>query len=190
MEIGKNIQSLRKEKSFSQEELAEKLKVARQTISKWELGETSPDLRQAKELSKIFNVSLDELVSNDINNILMSKVSNTERLAGMIIKILKFGEMFMVISFVVLILVFVSLKYFEVKPDNLVADSYGVYCNIDNEKKYYEATVSRDNPEVIELNDEAREIASIMKIDVSKYRSIEQLIKDIKKYVVSHNGKC
>ena len=96
----------------------------------------------------------------------------------------------MVISFVVLILVFVSLKYFEVKPDNLVADSYGVYCNIDNEKKYYEATVSRDNPEVIELNDDAKEIASIMKIDVSKYRSIEQLIKDIKKYVVSHNGKC
>ena len=61
--------ALRKKKGLSQEELAEKVGVARQTISKWELGETSPDLKQAKELSKIFNVSLDELTNNDIKDI-------------------------------------------------------------------------------------------------------------------------
>ena len=55
MEFGKKIMSLRKKKGFSQEELADKIGVARQTISKWELEETSPDLKQAKELSKIFN---------------------------------------------------------------------------------------------------------------------------------------
>ena len=59
MEIGKKIMELRKKNGLSQEELAEKVGVARQTISKWELGETSPDLKQSKELSKIFNVSLD-----------------------------------------------------------------------------------------------------------------------------------
>ena len=55
MKIGNKIAELRKRDSLSQEELAEKLGVARQTISKWEIGETSPDLKQAKELSNIFN---------------------------------------------------------------------------------------------------------------------------------------
>lgn len=88
MEIGNKILKLRKKNNISQEVLAEKVGVARQTISKWELGETSPDIKQAKELSKIFNVSLDELAGNDIKDIILSKTSNTEKLAGLIIKIL------------------------------------------------------------------------------------------------------
>ena len=78
MEIGNKIQELRKKKGISQEELAEKIGVARQTISKWELGETSPDLKQAKELSKIFKISLDELTNNDIKEVLIEKTSNKE----------------------------------------------------------------------------------------------------------------
>ena len=56
MEIGNKISELRKKNNLSQEALAEKIGVTRQTISKWELGETSPDIKQAKELSKVFNV--------------------------------------------------------------------------------------------------------------------------------------
>ena len=89
MEIGKKIMELRKKNGLSQEELAEKVGVARQTISKWELGETSPDIKQSKELSKIFNVSLDELTDNDIKNILVEKTSNTEKLAGLTLKLIK-----------------------------------------------------------------------------------------------------
>lgn len=70
MEIGKKITNLRKNNKLSQEDLAEKLGVTRQTISKWELGQTYPSINQAKELSKIFNISLDELVNNDIKNLL------------------------------------------------------------------------------------------------------------------------
>ena len=69
MEIGNKISELRKKIGLSQEELADKVGVARQTISKWELGETSPDLKQSKELSKIFKVSLDELTGNDIKDV-------------------------------------------------------------------------------------------------------------------------
>ena len=87
MEIGKKIMDLRKKNGLSQEELAEKVGVARQTISKWELGETSPDLKQSKELSKIFNVSLDELTDNDIKDVLIEKTSNTEKLAGLILRL-------------------------------------------------------------------------------------------------------
>lgn len=64
MDIGKNILKLRKKQGLSQEQLAEKMGVTRQTISNWELEESSPDIKQAKELSKIFNVSLDQLVNN------------------------------------------------------------------------------------------------------------------------------
>ncbi|UKI58921.1 MAG: hypothetical protein L6V81_02890 [Clostridium sp.] len=42
-------------------------------MSKWELEETTPDINQAKKLSMIFNISLDELVNNDVNSILIEK---------------------------------------------------------------------------------------------------------------------
>ena len=62
MDFGKKLQELRKKNNYSQEELAELIGVARQTISKWELGETSPDLKQIAILSKTLNVSLEELI--------------------------------------------------------------------------------------------------------------------------------
>lgn len=65
MNLGNQIHKLRKQNHISQEQLAEKVGVVRQTISKWELGETAPDIKQAQMLSQIFNVSLDELLSND-----------------------------------------------------------------------------------------------------------------------------
>ena len=63
--FSEKLYELRKEKGFSQEELAEKLNVARQTISKWENGTTNPDTNNLIELSKIFEISIDELVGND-----------------------------------------------------------------------------------------------------------------------------
>lgn len=54
--------NLRKQKGISQEFLADKLQVSRQTISKWELGETTPDLEKLTRLSIFFEVSLDDLV--------------------------------------------------------------------------------------------------------------------------------
>lgn len=63
MTFGEKIQELRKKNNLSQENLAEKLNITRQTISKWELNETSPDIKQASELAKIFSVSLDDLAN-------------------------------------------------------------------------------------------------------------------------------
>ncbi len=65
MELGKNIYALRKEKGFSQEKLAEKVNVTRQTISNWESGETSPNSEQLILLSGALNKSIDELAGND-----------------------------------------------------------------------------------------------------------------------------
>lgn len=64
MKLGNKILELRKSHNLSQEQLAEKLQVSRQTISKWELNETVPDIKQAQKLAKLFGVSLDNLTSN------------------------------------------------------------------------------------------------------------------------------
>ena len=89
MNLGNKILQLRKKSGLSQEQLGEKVEVTRQTISNWELGETTPNPEQLKKLSKAFNVSIDEILDNESKEFLMNKISNTERLAGMIIKNIK-----------------------------------------------------------------------------------------------------
>ncbi|MBE6876358.1 MAG: helix-turn-helix domain-containing protein [Ruminococcus sp.] len=58
-----NLITLRKLKKLSQEELAEKVGVSRQTLSKWETGESLPDIEKAKILADFLEVSLDDLLS-------------------------------------------------------------------------------------------------------------------------------
>ena len=67
MSLGNNLFQARKKAGVSQEVVAEKLGVSRQTISKWETDETIPDIYQAKKLAKLYNLSLDELIEFDIN---------------------------------------------------------------------------------------------------------------------------
>lgn len=64
MKFSEKLMSLRKSKGMSQENLAEKLNVTRQTISKWELDQTTPDLNKLLEISKLFEISIDELTNN------------------------------------------------------------------------------------------------------------------------------
>ena len=65
MDLGKKITAMRNEKNLSQEQLAEKLNVTRQTISNWENGKFYPDIDSLVNLSKFLNVSLDVLLSYD-----------------------------------------------------------------------------------------------------------------------------
>lgn len=113
MEIGNKILEFRKKENLSQEQLAEKMDVTRQTISKWELNETTPDIKQAKELSKIFRVSLDELTNNDISDLVMEKVSNTEKLAGLVIKILKWIGICFLIMLVIDVIAFIVFMFIK-----------------------------------------------------------------------------
>ena len=67
MDLGNNLFNARKKSGLSQEEVAEKLGVSRQTVSKWETDETLPDIRQAKRMAILYNLSLDELISFDMD---------------------------------------------------------------------------------------------------------------------------
>ena len=65
MSLGETIYRLRTEKNLSQGDLAEKLGISRQSISKWENNSAIPDLEKIIKLSEIFEVSLDELVKGE-----------------------------------------------------------------------------------------------------------------------------
>lgn len=77
MEIGIQIKKYRNDMKISQEELAEKVYVSRQTISNWETGKNYPDIHSILLLSSIFNVSLDQLVKGDIE-IMKKEINLTE----------------------------------------------------------------------------------------------------------------
>lgn len=62
MGFNNKLYELRKQKGFSQEELASRLNVSRQTISKWEVGDSTPDMEKLIAISDLFGISLDELV--------------------------------------------------------------------------------------------------------------------------------
>ena len=65
MEIAEKIIKLRKENGLSQEDLAEKLYVSRQAISRWENGTALPDAQNVLQISKLFNVTTDYLLNDD-----------------------------------------------------------------------------------------------------------------------------
>lgn len=67
MSLGNSLFNARKSKGLSQETVAEKLGVSRQTISKWETDETLPDIRQSKQLAVLYGQTLDELIEFDID---------------------------------------------------------------------------------------------------------------------------
>ena len=66
MELGKHIKNYRQEANLSQEELAERVYVSRQTISNWENDKSYPDVHSLVLLSEIFQISLDKLIKGDI----------------------------------------------------------------------------------------------------------------------------
>ena len=66
MQVGNQIKKYRDQLHLSQEQLAEKIYVTRQTISNWETNKSYPDIHSLVLLSQIFNVSIDQLVKGDL----------------------------------------------------------------------------------------------------------------------------
>lgn len=75
MQFHENLMRLRKQKGLSQEELGNQLDVSRQTVSKWELGQTTPEMDKLIALAKLFEVSIDALVGNETECICAKKAS-------------------------------------------------------------------------------------------------------------------
>ncbi|MBR6033792.1 MAG: helix-turn-helix domain-containing protein [Clostridia bacterium] len=184
MEIGKNIMNLRKKYGLSQEALAEKIGVTRQTISKWELGETSPDLKQSKELSKVFNVSLDELTDNDIKEILVEKTSNTEKLAGLILKLIKFIAVFIIVVPILLIVLRIVFKNINENNSGRLMN-VSIECTLHNETYGYEFVYYETTGQIKYAGGDGY-LANIT--DIEKYDNAYQAIDIIDAYVKNNGG--
>ena len=139
MKFNEKLVNLRKMHNLSQEQVAEKLKVARQTISKWELGETTPEMDKLIIISELYNITLDELmkeenegkVVNDLNN------TNSQKLAGMTIKILKgIGIFILIVAILYILLMIVGFVAFnKVETDS---DSKTTVIQTQEEVENYE----------------------------------------------------
>ena len=111
MKFNEKLIMLRKNKNLSQEELGNELGVARQTVSKWELGETTPEMDKLVKMSEIFEISLDELMKDsqiDVNVGDNANNSNTQKLAGLTIKILKGIGIFLLVSITLLVIMIIT----------------------------------------------------------------------------------
>ena len=105
MELGNKIKYYRGEKELSQEELAERVYVSRQTISNWENNKSYPDINSIVLLSEVFEISIDNLIKGDVEQ--MKKEINSEE-----VKKLKFYATIMVILMLVAtILLMPMLKF-------------------------------------------------------------------------------
>ena len=85
MKFGENLKLIRKNKKMSQESLAEKMNVSRQSVSKWENGESYPEMNNILELCKIFNCKINDLIHTD-----MSDISSLDE--EIIMSVAKFNE--------------------------------------------------------------------------------------------------
>ena len=183
MKLGENIFNLRKKQGLSQEQLGEKINVTRQTISNWELGETQPNPEQLKLLSKELKVSIDELLDNDVQAVLVEKISNTEKLAGLVLKVLKWIGILFIVFLVIDLIAFIF--FVSVRKMSVVERSAITVCYIEDTKyeiefgtgKYFNCSNCSDK-----MNKEIKEIVDFNKMDKS--------IENINNYFIYHNGSC
>lgn len=92
LSIGRKIQEYRVKNGFSQETLAEKMNVSRQSVSKWELGQTLPEVDKIITMSKLFSVSADALLA--INEKLSDKPNKDKLKFGMYLVVKNFKRSF------------------------------------------------------------------------------------------------
>ena len=186
MKLGDNIFKLRKDCKLSQEQLAEKVDVTRQTISNWELGETSPNPEQLKLLSKALNVSIDELLNNDIKQVLVEKVNNTEKLAEIIIKILKVLGIIFIVGFTITI--FINIMFGAKKDSMTIKENQTVLlnCQLNGEKYTYLIEYDKDD----NIVDATGSDYIINVVKDKKFNKAKMLVKYIETYFEDNGGKC
>ena len=137
MKLYEKILENRKKLNLSQEQLGEKVGVSRQTVSKWELGQTIPDLDIAKLLAEVFGITLDELLKE--NEELLEEINDEKNLdEGIAEKQVKQKKKF---SKLLKLIVIVLVLIFSIKAISFVYD-YLILCDIEN--SLFEMTTNED----------------------------------------------
>lgn len=189
MKFGENLQSLRKQKRMSQEQLAEKVDVSRQSISKWERGESYPTMNNIMALCDIFHCKLNDLVHEDIadfesldEEIIMSAVKfkkeKQQKMKGLskaIYLIARVCKIVLIMTIVVLLGITASIPYLVKNTD--IINNQIVFNGADNGLIVTEENA--DSTERIRI-----QYKNIIIADATQQKEI-LLIKDI----LTHNSK-
>lgn len=186
--LGEKIISERKKCKLSQEDLAEKLGITRQTISNWELNETSPDLKQASKLCDIFNISLDELTGKE--NAILTRLDKTENNSKLIIKLVKtvgitLGTLIFILLCIVSIYIY-STNYYTAEP---TATGEGRFCYYNGKISNY--TVMKNNSDG-SLSYDIGDINIINDLDLYNIKTGEpkEVLEKIVEYIKDNGGTC
>lgn len=177
MKFGDNIKKIRKYKKLSQEDLAEKMQVSRQSVSKWENGDAYPEMNNILQLCKIFHCSITDLVNDNLidANLLDEDVKSgviklkkeqqvkMKALSKCISTFSKIGKVFSIICFSFVLVFMIILGLVINKID--VINNQIVYNNSDNVLKVEEKS---DNLSISIFNLKALSIDSAEEIDKVK----------------------
>jgi len=190
MDLGKKLIDLRKQNKMTQEEVAEELAVTRQTISNWELNQTKPDVEQLKTISKLYQISIDDLVENDIKHAIVERISNTERLAGLVYKILKWiiiiflGFIIFMIGLSLLAILLFSFRSFEEGLTTVRTDT-SLNCHLNEQQYFFIIYQVNEMPVRILAPDNILE-----DLNLREQTDINQTINEITNYFEENDGTC
>ena len=178
MELGNLILKYRKKHNLSQEQLAKEIGVSRQTISKWELNETTPDLKQAIKLAEIFKISLNELIVEQNNEIKENKTS------------LKSKKIALICYFILLLLIIegVAILFYYFGYNLTIArGNFAVVCSLNEEE--YGFNITYDDTHDI-LMTEGSEYFFEYIYDRKKHKNAVELLTDINNHFKEKGGYC
>lgn len=201
--IGKFIKELRIKNSLSQADLANKLSVTKQAISKWENGRGIPDIEMLKELSKIFNVDIDEIIDGELKEKEVKKKNNK--------KIIILSSLIIIVIISITIFLFTnkpSFNFSTLASDNDLFSIKGVVAYDNNKKSIYisDLDYNSDNEEseyvVAEcilyekdgMSDKqiskCGNINEISKYDSSKAKTLSELLTNIEFNIDNYGCDC
>lgn len=186
MDLGKKIYNLRKSKKLSQEGLAEIVNVTRQTISNWELGETSPNPEQLKLLSKELNVSIDELLDNEPQNILIEKMNKNEKYSSNIVKMLKFLGICFALLLTIDVIALVLFNPFKQLKDKNENETVKITCKLNDST--YKYLIEYDKDDNIVESSGSEFIENILK--EKQFTKGKILVEYIEDYFNDNGGSC
>ena len=186
--LGEKIIKERKNHNLSQENLAEMVGVTSQTISNWELNETSPDLKQAQKLTEIFKISMDELIGN--KNIILEKIDKTESNSKLIIRLIKVLGITLGILIFVLLCIFgfyiSTINYYQSEP---TASGEGRTCYYNGKiSNYVIMQNSDDNSLSFDIEDES--IIDEFNLTSIKTGKPKEILDEIVTYIKENGGVC
>lgn len=166
MKINERLLKLRKEKGYSQEELANLLNVSRQTVSKWELGESTPDFDKIEPLCNLYGISADELIRGvNSDKVVSNEVKDEDNQENYkSTKVVKKHEALVVsisvFLYVLAIVWIIFIESLDVMSDELMVSIFLVilalptclliyyYISVDNQKKLLKEAAKNNNEEI------------------------------------------